>query len=145
MCSYESGLSQIARSRFLQPGCRYAGWKFYHILKHFSPVTGMKAGWIPAVQMASSCIACGIFLIISIVEYRKWYAKAMKGAKVIIFAFRHVCFAKLVPVTGRAARPLLTNCSATFSELPVVRATFCMILRIFSSFFLAILIYRKSL
>ena len=33
--------------------------------------------------------------------------------------------AKLVPKTGPAARPLFTSCSATFSELPVFRATFC--------------------
>ena len=36
------------------------------VYEHFSPVTGMKAGWILVVRMASSCIACSIFHIISI-------------------------------------------------------------------------------
>jgi len=34
--------------------------------EHFSQVTGMKAGWILANRMTSSCIACYIFHIISI-------------------------------------------------------------------------------
>ena len=57
----------------------------------FIPVTGMKAGWILA-QMASPCIACCIFRIISIPvncsDTALRVAKAMLGAKVIIFVFR---------------------------------------------------------
>ena len=57
----------------------------------FIPVTGMKAGWILA-QMASPCIACCIFRIISIPvncsDTALRVAKAMIGAKVIIFVFR---------------------------------------------------------
>ena len=57
----------------------------------FIPVTGMKAGWILA-QMASPCIACCIFRIISIPvncsDSALRVAKAMLGAKFIIFVFR---------------------------------------------------------
>ena len=33
--------------------------------EHFNPVTGMRAWWILATRMASSCIACCVFHIIS--------------------------------------------------------------------------------
>ena len=63
--------------------------------EHFSPVTGMKAGWILAVRMASSCIDCCIFHIIGIrlnisdttLRVTEVY---MIGAKVKTFVFRHI-------------------------------------------------------
>ena len=64
----------------------------------FIPVTGMKAGWILA-QMASPCIACCIFRIIIIPvncsDTALRVAKAMIGAKVIIFVFRMSAFLSL--------------------------------------------------
>ena len=56
--------------------------------EHFSPVTGKKAGCILAVQMASSCIACCIFHIISIpFNWYSFHAEAMIGAKVKLLCF----------------------------------------------------------
>ena len=61
----------------------------------FMPVSGMKAGWILA-QMESSCIACCIFPIMSIPvncsDTALRVAKAMIGAKFIIFVFRMSAF-----------------------------------------------------
>ena len=100
-----SGLARFPRSRFFQPGSRYywdPGWKnawsglkiFPH--KHVIPVTGMKAVWILTARMASSCIACWIFHIMSIPfncsDTALRVVDTMMGAKVIIFVFRHVCF-----------------------------------------------------
>ena len=59
--------------------------------EYFSPVTGKKAGCILAVQMASSCIACCIFHIISIpfnCSDTAWrVAEATTGAKVKLLCF----------------------------------------------------------
>ena len=64
--------------------------------EHFRQVTGMKAGWVQMVRMASSCIAGCIFHIISIPfngsDTALRVAEAMIGAKVKIFVFCHVCF-----------------------------------------------------
>ena len=64
--------------------------------EYFSPVTGKKAGCILAVQMASSCIACCIFHIISIPfncsDTALRVTDAKIGPKVKIFVFRYVCF-----------------------------------------------------
>ena len=97
--------ARFPRSRFFQPGSRYywdPGWKnawsglkiFPH--KHVIPVTGMKAVWILTARMASSCIPCWIFHIMSIPfncsDTALRVVDTMMGAKVIIFVFRHVCF-----------------------------------------------------
>ena len=64
--------------------------------EHFIPVTGMNIGIILAVRMASSCIACCIFLIISIPfncsDTALRVTDGKIGPKVKIFVFRHVCF-----------------------------------------------------
>ena len=64
--------------------------------EYFSLVTGVKTGWIVAVRMASSCIACCIFHIISIPfncsDTALRVTDAKIGPKVKIFVFRHVCF-----------------------------------------------------
>ena len=70
------------------------------LYEYFSPNTGMTVGWIMAVRMASSCIACCIFHIISIpfncsdTAFR--VAEAMIGTKVIIFFVAPclLCFSK---------------------------------------------------
>ena len=69
--------------------------------EHFSPVNGMKAGAL-AVRMASSCVVCCIFHIISIPfncsDAALRVTKAMIGAKVKIFVIHHVwalCFLNL--------------------------------------------------
>ena len=69
--------------------------------EHFSPVNGMKAGAL-AVRMASSCVVCFIFHIISIPfncsDAALRVTKAMIGAKVKIFVIHHVwalCFLNL--------------------------------------------------
>ena len=70
--------------------------QFCHAYEHFSPVTGMKAGWILVVWMA--CIACCIFHIISIPfncsDTALRVAKAMIGAKVLPCL---LCFSNLAP------------------------------------------------
>ena len=83
---------------FFQPGISVSGLEILPY-ENFSPVTRMKVGWIVVARMASSCIACSIFRIISIpFNCSAWYsfksciAKAMIGAKVVIFVFRNVCF-----------------------------------------------------
>ena len=57
--------------------------------EHFSPVTGMKAGWILASRMASSRIACNIFHFTSIPfncsDTALKVGKAMIVTKFIIF------------------------------------------------------------
>ena len=71
------------------------------LYEYFSPNTGMTVGWIMAVRMASSCIACCIFHIISIpfncsdTAFR--VAEAMIGTKVIIFFVAPclLCFSNL--------------------------------------------------
>ena len=64
--------------------------------EHFSPVNRMKVGWILAVWMASSCISCFIFQIISIPfncsDTALRVPEAMIGVKFKIFVFHHVCF-----------------------------------------------------
>lgn len=64
--------------------------------EHFSPVTGMKAGWILAARMASSCIAYCVFDLISIpfncIDTALRVVKAMVGPKVRIFVFIRICF-----------------------------------------------------
>ena len=61
-----------------------------------SPLPGWTAGWILAVRMASSCIACCVFHIISIPfncsEKALRVTDAKIGPKVKIFMFRYVCF-----------------------------------------------------
>ena len=57
MCSYER--AGWLGSRYLGFSNRDLGKRAKNLpYEHFSPVTGMKAGWILAVRMASSCIAC---------------------------------------------------------------------------------------
>lgn len=64
--------------------------------EHFSPVTGMKAGWILAARMASSCTAYCVFHLISIpfncIDTALRVVKAMVGPKVRIFVFIRICF-----------------------------------------------------
>ena len=59
--------------------------------EHFSPVTGMKAGWILAARMALSCIAYCVFHIISIpfncIDTALRVVKAMVGAKLEFLCF----------------------------------------------------------
>ena len=62
---WEGGLARFTRSRVFQPVSRRAGWKILPY-EHFSPVTGMKVGWILWNRMTPSCFACCIFHIISI-------------------------------------------------------------------------------
>ena len=61
-----------------------------------SRLPGWTAGWILAVRMASSCIACCIFHIISIPfncsDTALGVTDAKIGPKVKIFVFRYVCF-----------------------------------------------------
>ena len=61
-----------------------------------SRLPGWTAGWILAVRMASSCIACCIFHIRSIPfncsDRALRVTDAKVGSKVKIFVFRHVCF-----------------------------------------------------
>ena len=61
-----------------------------------SRLPGWTAGWILAVRMASSCIACCIFHIISIPfncsDKALRVTDAKIGPKVKIFVFRYVCF-----------------------------------------------------
>ena len=61
-----------------------------------SRLPGWTAGWILAVRMASSCIACCIFHIISIPfncsDTALRVTDAKIGPKVKIFVFRYVCF-----------------------------------------------------
>ena len=64
--------------------------------EHFSPVTGMKARWnLGSRWYCFATYACCIFHIISIPfncsDTALRVTKAMIGAKVIIFVFRHVC------------------------------------------------------
>ena len=83
--------------------------------EHFSPVTGMKAGWIVAVQMASSSIDCCIFHIIGIRlnsnDTTLRVAEVMIVAKVKIFVFRYGCF------VSRIWRQNSCPGSLTFSHL----------------------------
>ena len=75
--------------------------------EHFSPVTGMKAGWILAAWMALSCIAYCVFHIIRIpfncIDTALRVVKAMVGPKVRTFVFIRIWFIyrissqKLVP------------------------------------------------
>ena len=109
---WEGGLARFPRSRFFQPaGMSVSELK---ILPNelFSPVTRMKAGWILAALMASSCIACCVFHIISVLfncsDTALRVAKTMVGPKVIIFVFCHVCF------VSRISRQNWSPASLTF-------------------------------
>ena len=87
--------------------CERAGWRSSILpYEHFSPVTGMKAGWILVVWMALSCIACYIFHIISIPfnisDTALRVTKAMTGAKVspCLFCFLNWAPELLISETG---------------------------------------------
>ena len=88
--------------------------------KH-SRLPGWMAGWILAVWMASSCIACCIFHIISIPfncsDTALRVTDAKIGPKVKIFVFRHVCF------VSRIWRQNSSPGSSTFSHLEPARST----------------------
>ena len=83
--------------------------------ENFIPVTGMNGGWILAIRMASSCIACCIFHIISIPLICSDTAlrdtDAQIGRKVKIFVSRYVCF------VSRIWRQNSSPGSLTFSHL----------------------------
>ena len=87
--------------------CERAGWRSSILpYEHFSPVTGMKAGWILVVWMALSCIACYIFHIMSIPfnisDTALRVAKAMIGAEVspCLFCFLNWAPELLISETG---------------------------------------------
>ena len=87
--------------------CERAGWRSSILpYEHFSPVTGMKAGWILVVWIALSCIACYIFHIISIPfnisDTALRVAKAMIGVKVLpcLFCFLNWAPELLISETG---------------------------------------------
>ena len=77
--------------------------------EHFIPVTGMKAEWIVAVRMASSCIACCIFQIISIPfncsDTALRVTDAKIGLKVKIFVFRYVCLVSRIWCQNSSRKP----------------------------------------
>ena len=65
---WEGGLARFPRSGFFQPRSSVSGLEISPY-EHFSPVTGIRqneSGINVAARMASSCIACCIFHIISI-------------------------------------------------------------------------------
>ena len=86
MCSYQGkgSAGSVPRSWL-------GGWKFCHM-----KTSARLAGLILAVRMTSSCIACCVFLILSIPlicsDTASRVAEAMIGAKVKNFVFRVVCF-----------------------------------------------------
>ena len=87
---WDGGLARFPRSRFSVSGLKILPYE------HFSPVTGMKAGWILAARMASSCTAYCVFHLISIpfncIDTALRVVKAMVGPKVRIFVFIRICF-----------------------------------------------------
>ena len=95
--------------------------------EHFSPVTGMKARWnLGSRWYCFAIYACCIFHIISIPfncsDTALRVTKAMIGAKVIIFVFRHVCLfcqiSRQNSSTGLLCRPCHMNLRRNCSRKP---------------------------
>ena len=95
--------------------------------EHFSPVTGMKARWnLGSRWHCFATYACCIFHIISIPfncnDTALRVTKAMIGAKVIIFVFRHVCLfcqiSRQNSSTGLLCRPCHMNLRGNCSRKP---------------------------
>ena len=96
MCSYErAGWLGSRDLGFSNRDLGKRAGNFCH-MNTSSRLPGWMAGWILAVRMASSCIACCVFHIISIPfncsDTALRVTDAKIGPKVKIFVFRYVCF-----------------------------------------------------